>query len=163
MADSLQHLTASHNSTDARPAVAQGCRGLIDAQIHHVAACAHQRHRHTAWAQHQHADNVSLTSKFLQSTHLHISVQKMPPWKHSQYFFRQELFLQLQPLVWRTVPSGALRMLCGCVSPSAVCKDSIHQSSRQQGQITPRARADQAYCPDTCQSTAAHACEHCTS
>ena len=25
----------------------------------------------------------------------------MEAWKHSQYFFRQPLFLQLQPLLWR--------------------------------------------------------------
>ena len=41
------------------------------------------------------------TSKFLQSMHLQLSEQKMEAWKHSQYFFRQPLFLQLQPLLWR--------------------------------------------------------------
>lgn len=45
---------------------------------------------------------VQLTSKFLQSTHLHMSEHRMLAWKHSQYFFRQPLFLQLQPLLWRT-------------------------------------------------------------
>ena len=42
------------------------------------------------------------TSKFLQSTHLHMSEHRMLAWKHSQYFFRHPLFLQLQPLLCRT-------------------------------------------------------------
>ena len=41
------------------------------------------------------------TSKFLQSMHLQLSEQKTPAWKHSQYFLRQPLFLQLQPLLCR--------------------------------------------------------------
>ncbi len=39
-----------------------------------------------------------LPSKFLQSQHLQFSLQYMPAWKHSQYFLRQPLFLQAQPL-----------------------------------------------------------------
>lgn len=42
-----------------------------------------------------------LPSKFLQSTHLQFSEQTMPAWKHSQYFFKHPLFLQLHPLLWR--------------------------------------------------------------
>lgn len=37
-------------------------------------------------------------SLFLHSSHLHRSVQLTPDWKHSQYFFWQKDFLQLQPL-----------------------------------------------------------------
>jgi hypothetical protein len=44
---------------------------------------------------------MALASKFLQSMHLQLSEQKMEAWKHSQYFFRQPLFLQLHPLLWR--------------------------------------------------------------
>jgi hypothetical protein len=31
-----------------------------------------------------------------------------PAWKHSQYFFKQPLFLQLQPLLWRAPPERRL-------------------------------------------------------
>lgn len=40
----------------------------------------------------------ALPEKFLQSAHLQLPPQRMPAWKHSQYFFRQPDFLQLQPL-----------------------------------------------------------------
>lgn len=60
------------------------------------------------------------TSKFLQSTHLHMSEQYMAAWKHSQYFLRQVLFLQLQPLVWRGArPSAAARV--AAISASLPC------------------------------------------
>ncbi len=36
-------------------------------------------------------------SKFKQLTHLHLPPHVMPSWKHSQYFLRHALFLQLQP------------------------------------------------------------------
>lgn len=35
---------------------------------------------------------------FWQAVHLHLGVHLSPSWKHSQYFFRHLLFLQLQPL-----------------------------------------------------------------
>lgn len=44
---------------------------------------------------------AALPSKFLQSTHLQFSPHVAPAWKHSQYFFRQPLFLQLHPLLCR--------------------------------------------------------------
>jgi len=44
---------------------------------------------------------AALPSKFLQSTHLQFSEHVMPAWKHSQYFFRHPLFLQLHPLLCR--------------------------------------------------------------
>ena len=47
-------------------------------------------------------------SKFLQSMHLQLSEQKMEAWKHSQYFFRQPLFLQLQPLLCLGAGADAL-------------------------------------------------------
>ena len=34
----------------------------------------------------------------------HASVHSTPAWKHSQYFLRQPLFLQWQPLLWRAPP-----------------------------------------------------------
>ena len=43
-------------------------------------------------------------------------VQELPQprrtWKHSQYFFKQLLFLQLQPLLWRAPPTARLSA-CG--------------------------------------------------
>jgi hypothetical protein len=46
---------------------------------------------------------TELASWFLQSTHLQMSLQNTPAWKHSQYFLRQPLFLQWHPLLWRVV------------------------------------------------------------
>ena len=57
------------------------------------------------------------TSKFLQSMHLQLSEQKMEAWKHSQYFFRQPLFLQLQPLLWRALAPAIATWLPSSVPP----------------------------------------------
>ena len=45
-----------------------------------------------------------LPSVFLQFWHLQFSLQKMPAWKHSQYFFRHPDLRQLQPLLCFLTP-----------------------------------------------------------
>lgn len=41
--------------------------------------------------------DATKSGRFLQSKHLHWEEHISPDWKHSQYFFRQPLFLQWQP------------------------------------------------------------------
>jgi hypothetical protein len=41
---------------------------------------------------------AAVRSQQYHSTHLQLSEQVMPAWKHSQYFFMQPDFLQAQPL-----------------------------------------------------------------
>lgn len=53
----------------------------------------------------------------------------MAAWKHSQYFLRQVLFLQLQPLVWRGArPSAAARV--AAISASLPCDANREVSTR---------------------------------
>ena len=51
-------------------------------------------------------------SKFLHPVHLQFWLQRIPDWKHSQYFLRQPLFLQEQPFTWCWVLS--FFSSCGC-------------------------------------------------
>ena len=73
-----------------------------------------------------------LPSKFLQSRHLQFSLHKTLAWKHSQYFFRQLLFLQWQPLV--CLPCFAsLPPSYGACAPSSA---SSHDRFGELGWVT---------------------------
>ena len=67
--------------------------------------------------------------------HLQMSEQKMAAWKHSQYFFRHPLFLQLQPLVWRGgAEPSASRARAAAASDSLPCGEVAGAiRSSQQG------------------------------
>lgn len=65
------------------------------------------------WSPWNRARLSSLPSKFLQSTHLQLSEQRMFAWKHSQYFFKHPDFLQWHPLLCLPIS--------GC-SPTSSCK-----------------------------------------
>ena len=64
-----------------------------------------------------------LPSKFLQSRHLQFSLHKTLAWKHSQYFFRQLLFLQWQPLVCLPCFASLPPSYGACVPSSASLHD----------------------------------------
>mmetsp|Transcript_25271 Transcript_25271/g.74640 ORF Transcript_25271/g.74640 Transcript_25271/m.74640 type:complete len:218 (-) Transcript_25271:98-751(-) len=59
-----------------------------------------------------------------------MSEQKMPAWKHSQYFFRHVLFLQLQPFVWRGTPSAVTRALNSASLPWIFGRNALGLRSR---------------------------------
>lgn len=67
----------------------------------------------------------SLPSKFLQSTHLQLSEQRMFAWKHSQYFLRHPDFLQWHPLLCLPAKGCSPRSSCNTkATENAYCSSS---------------------------------------
>jgi len=55
-------------------------------------------------------------SMFLQPSHLQSSEHFIPAWKHSQYFFKQPDFLQLQPFACRIAAAFLSAALCASIA-----------------------------------------------